>query len=334
MSTLTRTEPAVEPVPSHPGRHVLEVVVGLALLLSLLVAAFALPAVNAAPRDLPLGLSGPPPATAQLGQLLTARQPGAFAVTTFPDEPALRSAIRDRDVYGGLAVGTGAPRLLVASAASPAVAAALTSLGQAVGQSQGVTLVPEDVVPLPAADPHGAALATALLPVLIGGIAPVVLLVRLVRRRGIQVLGVLLSNVATGFAVIAVLHVGMGALTGSYLLESLALFLLLAAISTTLLGLYAVARWEGFGAGVLTMVLLGLPLSGVQSAPELLPGFWATVGQALPPGAGGRLLRSAAYFDGRGATTAVLVLACWLGAGLLACWLGRRDRRDRQVAPA
>lgn len=325
MSTVTRTEPAVDPVPSHAGQHVLGVVIGLSLLLSLLVAAFALPAVNAAPRDVPLGVAGPPPATAQLSQALTARQPGAFAITTFPDETALRSAIRDRDVYGGVALGDGGPKLLVASAASPAVAAALTGLGQAVGQSLGVSLAPEDVVPLPPGDPHGAALATALLPVLIGGIAPVVALVRLVRRPGIQVLGVLLSSVTTGFAVIAVLHVGMGAFAGSYLLESLALSLLLAAISTTLLGLYAVARWPGFGLGVLTMVLLGLPLSGVQSAPELLPAGWSALGQSLPPGAGGRLLRSAAYFDGHGAVAPMVILGGWVLAGLLGAWLGPRE---------
>ena len=137
----------------------------------------------------------------------------------------------------------------------------------------------------------------------------------------------LLSNVATGFAVIAVLQVGMGALAGSYLLESLALSLLLAAISTTLLGLYAVARWPGFAAGVLTMVLLGLPLSGVQSAPELLPAFWGTLGQALPPGAGGRLLRSAAYFDGRGAGSSVIVLVCWVTADFSTLATTRRAGR-------
>ena len=117
---------------------------------------------------------------------------------------------------------------------------------------------------------------------------------------------------------------GLDALAGSYVLESLAMSLALGAISMTLLGLSAVASWPGLGLGVLTMLLLGMPLSGVQGAPELLPPFWARLGQALPPGAGGQLLRSDAYFDGRGATSAIVVLTCWAVAGLVLALLPTR----------
>ncbi len=326
MATDTRTPAPVhaERLRSHAGRHVLGAILGISLLLGLLVAAFALPALRSAPHDLPVGVAGPPSATAPLSQLLAAHQTGAFAVSTYPDEAALRSAILNRDVYGGLAVSVGGPKLLVATAASPAVAAALTGVGEALGQSQGVALASDDVVSLPSADPHGVGLATVLLPMLVGGVAPVVILVQAARRRSTQVLGVLLTNLATGFTVTTVLHLWLGTLAGSYPIESLTMSLLLAAISTPLLGLYAVLRWPGFGLGVLALLLLGLPLSGVQSAPELLPAGWSTLGQALPPGAGGRLLRSVAYFDGHGATASVVVLTCWVAAGLLASWLSRR----------
>jgi ABC-type multidrug transport system permease subunit len=103
--------------------------------------------------------------------------------------------------------------------------------------------------------------------------------------------------------------------------------LALAAISMTLLGLQAVASWPGLGSGILTMLLLGMPLSGAQSAPELLPQFWARLGQALPSGAAGQLLRSDAYFDGRGATSALVVLSCWAVAGLILALLPTRRGR-------
>jgi hypothetical protein len=66
----------------------------------------------------------------------------------------------------------------------------------------------------------------------------------------------------------------------------------------------------------LAVFLLGNPLSGLTSAPELLPQPWGAVGQFLPPGAGGTLLRSVAFFDGAGAAAAGWVLGAWAGVGL------------------
>lgn len=312
-TTLTGPEP-VEP---DSIRRVLGPVIGLALLIGLMVTAFALPAVKAAPHELPIGVVGPPAATGQVTQLLESQQPGAFAATTYADEAALRTAILSRDVYGGLAIGATGSRLLLASAGSPAVATALTGLAQGIGHAQGVQVATEDVVPLPAEDPHGTGLATALLPMLIGAVAPVVVLIRLAAQPLTRVLGVLATNLTVGFTVIAVLHYGLGALTGSYVVESLTMSLTLAAISMALLGLHGLVGWAGLALGVLTMLLLGMPLSGVQSAPELLTPFWAGLGQALPPGAGGHLLRSVAYFDGRGAGSSLVVLTCWAVTGLL-----------------
>jgi hypothetical protein len=37
----------------------------------------------------------------------------------------------------------------------------------------------------------------------------------------------------------------------------------------------------------------------------------------LPQGANGTLLRSTAYFEGAGATTAIIVLTCWAVAGVV-----------------
>ncbi|HKV20090.1 MAG TPA: ABC transporter permease, partial [Mycobacterium sp.] len=63
-------------------------------------------------------------------------------------------------------------------------------------------------------------------------------------------------------------------------------------------------------------LLLGNPLSGLTSAPELLPSGWGAFGQWLPQGANATLLRSTAFFDGAGATSAVAVLTLWALAGV------------------
>lgn len=57
------------------------------------------------------------------------------------------------------------------------------------------------------------------------------------------------------------------------------------AIGGVVLGL---VRWigaAGIGVTALVMILLGSPLSGVQTAPEMVPAGWGALGQLLPPGA-------------------------------------------------
>ncbi|MGB3230920.1 MAG: ABC transporter permease, partial [Mycobacterium sp.] len=79
-------------------------------------------------------------------------------------------------------------------------------------------------------------------------------------------------------------------------------------------------------------VLVGNPLSGLTSAPEMLPAPWGELGQLLPQGATATLLRSTAAFDGAGATSAVVVLACWILAGtvLIVTAALRRPRSTAQ----
>jgi hypothetical protein len=317
MATTVHTlQPSVR-AERDSATQVIGAVIGLGLLISLIVAAFALPALKARPHDVPIGLAGPAAATGSVARSLQASQPGAFAVTAYADESTLRVAIQARAAYGGLVLTPAGPRMLTASAASPAIATALTSLAQGLGRAEGVTIPTEDVVPLPADDPHGVGLATLLLPMLIGAVAPVAMMIRVAPRGASRIAAVLAANLTVGFSVVAVLRYGLGVLAGNYLLVSLTLALTLAAISMTVLGLHGLASWPGFGLGVLTMLLIGLPLSGVQSAPELLPSGWGQLGQFLPPGAGGSALRSFAYFDGQGTGSPLIVLAVWAGVGLI-----------------
>src|SRR3954452_7355794 len=142
----------------------------LAVLLTVVLTAFAWPAVRTAPRDLPVAVAGPPGATAQVADALTSAEPGAFDVRTLPDGTAARDPIRDRDVYGAVVVGPDGPQLLVASAASPGVAQSLRQVATALCAASGTTGPVEDVVPTPASDPRGAGLAAAALPLALGGI--------------------------------------------------------------------------------------------------------------------------------------------------------------------
>ncbi|MEW1775978.1 ABC transporter permease [Streptomyces sp. NPDC086777] len=102
----------------------------LPIVITLAVMAFAWPAGRIAPRDVPVGIVGTGPAGQHAVEALTRQQPGAFDFRLYPDQQAARSAIRDREVYGALAVSGGSVTVLKASAASPSVAQLLTDVGQ------------------------------------------------------------------------------------------------------------------------------------------------------------------------------------------------------------
>jgi choline dehydrogenase-like flavoprotein len=73
--------------------------------------------------------------------------------------------------------------------------------------------------------------------------------------------------------------------------------------------------------------------SGIASAPELLPEPVGALGQLMPAGAGGNLLRSAAFFDGAGAAEHARVLAAWTAAGIAAFVAAADDSGRRSFGP-
>lgn len=320
------SESAAPVAPEQPPRHApspVAVVLLLTALLALVLTAFALPAIKSAPHDVPIGVAGPAPAAAGIEQALASRAPGAWDVAAYADEAALAQAIRDRDVYGGLALTATGPKVLTAPAGSPVVAQALTSLATGLGAQEGQAVPVEVIVPLPPEDPRGAGLGAALLPLLIGAVAPVAAMTRAVQGPWRRLLGVLATAVALG-ATLAGLLFWFGAFEGSYLLTAAAMTAVVGAMATALLGLQAVAGLPGLGLGTALFMLVGNPLSGLATAPEFLPAFWSTLGAWLPPGAGGQLLRSAAYFDGAGAAPHLLVLGVWFVLGIALIAVGAR----------
>ena len=79
-----------------------------------------------------------------------------------------------------------------------------------------------------------------------------------------------------------------------------------------------------------TLTAVGTALSR-SPAEAGIPG---AAGQFLPPGAGGSLLRSTAFFDGAAATHPVVVLLSWLAFGALLCAAGALRSGRRPAADA
>ncbi|BCJ37691.1 hypothetical protein Athai_51940 [Actinocatenispora thailandica] len=332
-----RTVESGTEAPGATRRRVAGPLVGIVLAVvavqAVLLTLFAWPALHSAPRDLPIVVAGPAPATHQLAGQLAAAKPGAFDIDTVPTAAAADRALRHRDAYGAFLVSRGGVQLHVASAAAPQVALLLRQVAQAAGQRTGAHIAVTDVVPSDPDDPNGVLLSIGILPLVMTSMLAGILLGLAIASRWLRLLGVLLFAALAGLASMAIGQYALGAVPGSYLLNAAVVGLLALAVAGSMLGLVAVLGSPGAGVGVAVLFVLGIPLAGLTSAPALLPTGWGTFGQFLPPGAGGTLLRSVVYFDSAGAGTPLAVLAGWAVLGLVLVLVGRaRPRRRLPVA--
>ncbi len=157
----------------------------------------------AAPHDLPVGLIARRRTGSRSPRPL--EKDGAFAVTEYASADALITAIRHRDVYGGVDLTGQQPHLYLASAAGPAAATVLRSTYTSVVQQrageqvtalakanapvpvatvQALTTPPPvtDVVPLPADDRNAASLGFLVQALALGGTIASLGLGRLIPR--------------------------------------------------------------------------------------------------------------------------------------------------------
>ena len=346
------------PLAAHPPwRQLTIIAVLLPLMIVLAVLAFAWPAARIAPRGLPVGIVGTGTASERVLAGLNRSEPGGFDVRRYADQASARAAIRDRDIYGAFVIGPGAARdgggaardgggaardgsgavtVLEASAASPSVAQLLSTVGQELGRNAGAPAqaggaTPRaaqvrdvDVVPLPAGDPRGLVLPSALLPLTICGVimAAVIGLVLAFRPAWRQIMALIVVSATAGLGAYLIAQGFLGALPHEAVATWAALSLTVLAVGATTAGLIALIGAGGLGLGVVLMIFIGNPFSGATSAPELLPAPAGAIGQWLPPGAGASLLRSTAYFGGHGAAGHLIVLIVWIVAGLAAILAG------------
>ncbi|WP_326841265.1 hypothetical protein OHB33_02650 [Streptomyces sp. NBC_01558] len=316
--------------PPGTGRKLALVVLGLSALIAAMLCAFALPSLHSGPHHVPIGVTGPREAT----EAIQGNVDGpAWDVRLYKTSDAVETAVRNKDIAGGLAVTAHGVDVYTATAGGPSATSALTALGSGVAEQDKTRATVHDLVPFTAEDPRGAGLTAALMPMIFGGIFPALILGGVFpghRGLRIRLTGALLFSVVAGAAVTAVLQFGTLSIDGTYGLTALGVILGMATMSTTLLGLQAFLGMGGFALGGALMMLLGNPLSGLATGPHWLPDGWATIGQLLPPGASGSLLRTNAFFDGTGACFPALVLTAWCVLGVTCVLLA--DRRGNRLS--
>jgi hypothetical protein len=330
--TVPRNSHHASPVHRPPAAILATgIVVGLTVVLAIVSIAFALPAARTAPHDVPIGAAGPQVASGQVAQIMEQRAPGAFEFTYYPGETALREAIRNRDVYGGIAFGPDGRSLLIATGGSPMIAQMLTQIGNGIAQQAGVPLRIEDLAPPTKDDPRGVGLAASALPITLAGLLPAIALLLVLKREvWTRFTAVVVFSGLAGVTIASLLRYVFGSIEANFWGVSAGLTLGVLAMGLALLGLGSLFGRVGMALGALMALLLGNPLSGLNSGPELLPSGWGQLGQWLPQGANATLLRSTAFFGGAGGVVPIMVLACWSLAGVaLVALAALRQRRTR-----
>jgi hypothetical protein len=337
MTQPTNAIPPDEAVSSGDRRLVLAIV-------GVLVAVFALVYSNVAanhspkPHHLPIGVVGPAQVAEAVRAQLARVDPGGFNVHDYDSLTAAATAIRHRSVYGAYQP-VPSPVLLTANAASPVVAALLQRVFASAAHAAGRPLVVDDVVPLPPSDSSGATVFSALLGLIIAALAGSSIVFAFTRHRpeGLRILATACVAIAAGLITALVTTVIVGAFPSGDFLEvwGVALLFVLAmglpiAVFHVLFGL------PGTFIGYLLFLVIGNPASGGSSAPELLPNFWRSLSQALPPGAAVTSMRDVVYFNGHGSAHGLIVLSLYTVVGAVTAIVVARVRagtRSREREP-
>ncbi|WP_280336123.1 hypothetical protein [Nocardia wallacei] len=288
------------------------------VLQGVMLIAFAWPASNIEPQDLPVVVAGPQAEV--VSDRLSRLAPGAFEVTVVADAEQARGLIADRQAYGAIVTeggGSGSgdqARVMVASAASPAVAQQLTRMAEQISGAREAAA--EDVVASDRDDPTGGGFAAMVLPLVVSSLVAGYLLALAVPSIGARMAGLAIYAFGAGLSSAAVVRGWLSLAPGSFLAVAAAIALISVSVSATIVAAGAVAGRIGLGVAGFTFLLLGNPLSGASTGPEMLPQPWGRIGQLLPPGAGASLLRSVMFFDGAAAGIPFTILLAWVAAAL------------------
>lgn len=321
------------------GRYVAMFLMPL-LMVSMLVGGYLAAMHAPAPHNMPVAVAGPVQQAQGFAAALEAGNPDAVdaRVVATPDEA--RQLVLDRAVSGAVSLADGDATIYTASSAGASQATAVNALLAPQALAGGLSFHTEDLAPLPAGDMAGLGAMFMTTALMLAGYMPLSVMLsnspELLRfRRFVPLLAGWAALIAALVwtvvgPVMGVVDGHTGAVLGIcwlavFAVGSVQLFL------TRILGPMAVL------AGMLFLMVLGIPASNMSMSVHTMPGLYPFLHSFLPAAATGESLRSVLYFDGDGAGRYVLVLAIGAALGLLLTLgidAGRRRRKPDAAPPA
>ncbi|MCK8674686.1 ABC transporter permease [Rhodococcus sp. HM1] len=308
----------------HIGRYVAIFVMPF-LMVGMMITGYLYAMHAPAPRDMPIAVAGPTQQAYDFARALEDADPDAVDVRIVADDAAARDLVLAREVSGAVSLSdAGTATVYTAGAAGASQSSLVTGLLAPQVLGQGLDLTARDLAPLPENDMAGLGVMFMAQALMLAGYMPLSIMLsnspELLRFRRIvpllagwsvligslvwlvagPILGVIQGHTATvlGICWLSIFAVG-----------SVQLFL------TRILGPMAVL------AGMLFVMVLGVPASNLGMSVYSLPSIYSSLHGFLPTAAAGESLRSVLYFGGEGLGGHLMVLV--LGAVLaLAATLG------------
>lgn len=277
-----------------------------AVVVSILALAFLWPAKTAAPRQIPIGITGDKQRIALVTKILKANVKDTVALVEVSDRTDAINKMKQRETFGTIIVSS-APEVLTASANGPALNGVITNIATnlelglnrstgpqgATGQAPQITLKKTDVIPA-----HSASfdLAQLSLPVMLGGTIGSVLLLAFMRSSWHRLAALSVYAILVGVSMFLILHTWFNVVPNNLWAVAGALGLGVFAIGSFVMGLYTLLGARGIGLATLVNLLIANPMSGMMVPALFMPWIWGTIGQLFAVGATGTLLRGALYF--------------------------------------
>lgn len=263
------------------------------------------------PHDVPVTVVGQQAATqfdAQVGQAM----PGGFDVTAVPDEQTARESITDRDAVAAYDPSSG--QLFYGKANGMALVQTLQQVFEPVAQAGGQDLQTVDLAPTASGDVMGTGLFYLLMAMNIPPYITVMMLLRAEVSSRVKLLS-LVGMGAFATVVCYVFGVALNVVPNQPALMLIG-FLLTQAVAWVCYGLVPLVKQFIPGVAMMLFVLLSIPASGGAIPQHMVPSFFQSLHPFLPLGQTMDAMRGLAYFDGVGVWRGVLVLACWVVAGV------------------
>ncbi|WP_454979613.1 ABC transporter permease [Corynebacterium propinquum] len=311
--------PSQSKLNSKPWIQTLGITLGLPIIIALMLLAFLAPTFNSGPQHLPLAIAGPEPALDNLTNQLDSRQPNAFEIQQLDGGASVEEHVHNREAIGGLVFNPTDQSVTVytASGNGTPYTTVLNKLAD-VMRAQGTEVEVIDLAPMNVEDPQGSAFSILGLPLAFGGMVSAAVMTSLLKGRPWhKIIASLGMSLLAGFVAAAILIFGYGAIEANFLTISIAIAAGIAAISLVVAGLGSWIGFSGVAIGGIVTIFFANPLSGLATGWWWLPSPWGALGQWMPIGADGYLLRSIAFFDGADSARPIMVLISWILVGLI-----------------
>ncbi|WP_210250481.1 ABC transporter permease [Arthrobacter yangruifuii] len=321
------------------GRYVAMFLMPL-LMVSMLVGGYLAAMHAPTPNDMPIAVSGSAQDADRFADALESADPDAVDVRVVGSDADARRLVLDREVSGAVAIDGTAATLYTASAAGASQSSTVTALLAPQVLAQGLALQSEDLAPLPDNDMAGLGAMFLTTALMLAGYMPLSLVLsnspELLRfRRFVPLLAGWAALIAG--LVWAVTGPMLGVIEGHSAAVLGVSWLTVFAVGSVQLFLTRILGPMAVLAGMLFLMVLGVPASNMSMSVHTMPGLYPYLHSFLPAAATGESLRSYLYFDGSGAWPHLMVLIIGAVAALLLTLIldaGKRRRKPNAAPPA